>query len=251
MTLAILVLPLYAVELNGRVQRAHREAERRSARHAEERIADAARHGRETVESGKALAQAELKMLQAQIEPHFLFNTLASAQHLVDGDPALAKYLLLQLNDYLRAAIPVARDAHSTLAREFDLVESLLNIVRVRMGGRLTTSIELPDALRERAFPPLVLLTLVENAVEHGVEPKLGPVHITVTARETPGDSRTLEVSVSDDGVGLRGVSKPGGGIGLANIRERLAALYDGRAHLRIRAVLPAGVLVTVSLPLD
>ncbi len=135
---------------------------------------------RQAAEHGQALAQAQLKMLQAQIEPHFLFNTLASIQHLVRKDAAQADFLLTQLTSYLRQAIPDIRGTGSTLGREIGLVEAYLNIVRVRMGGRLSVQVHMPHGLADVSFPTLIVHTLVENAIQHGLEPKTGPVHIDV-----------------------------------------------------------------------
>lgn len=205
---------------------------------------------REAAEHGQALAQAQLKMLQAQIEPHFLFNTLASVQHLVRKDAQLADFLLSQLIRYLRQAVPDIRGMGSTLGREFGLVEAYLNIVRVRLDGRLEIEVSIPSELADMSFPPLVVQTLVENAIKHGIEPKQGPVCIQVTACEVAADgNRFIDVSVTDDGVGFGAAETMGTGVGLRNIRERLAGLYGSTARLSITDAQPCGVCATVRIP--
>ena len=205
---------------------------------------------RESAEHGQALAQAQLKMLQAQIEPHFLFNTLASVQHLVRKDPPRADFLLSQLIRYLREAMPDFRGMGSTLGREFGLAEAYLNIVRIRLDGRLEIKVTIPPELADISFPALIVQTLVENAIKHGIEPKPGPVHIDVTATETMVEGKQfIDVCVSDDGVGFGVAETMGTGVGLRNIRERLAGLYGSSARLAITEVQPSGVCATVRIP--
>jgi signal transduction histidine kinase len=200
---------------------------------------------RQAAEQGQALAQTQLHMLQAQIEPHFLFNTLASVQHLVRKDPEQADFLLTQLISYLRQAIPDVRGAASTLGREFSSIETYLDIVRIRMGGRLSVTVQCDSALAEVTFPTLVIHTLVENAIRHGVELKPGPVSVAVLARQTDGG---IEISVTDSGVGLGAVQNGSGGVGLRNIRERLALAYDGRARLDVADAPGGGVCATINI---
>lgn len=205
---------------------------------------------REAAQHGQALAQAQLKMLQAQIEPHFLFNTLASVQHLVRKDAQLADFLLSQLILYLRQAMPDIRGMGSTLGREFGLVEAYLNIVRIRLGGRLEVNVSISSELADISFPALIVQTLVENAIKHGIEPKPGPVCIHVKASEVAVDGkRFIDVSVADDGVGFGAAQTMGTGVGLRNVRERLAGLYDGGARLSISEIQPSGVCATVRIP--
>ena len=205
---------------------------------------------REAAEHGQALAQAQLKMLQAQIEPHFLFNTLASVQHLVRKDPQLADSLLSQLINYLRRAVPDTRGMGSTLGREIGLVEAYLNIVRIRLDGRLEVKVSIPLELADISFPVLIVQTLVENAIKHGIEPKQGPVCIQVAACEAIVDgSRFIDITVTDDGVGFGAAETMGTGVGLRNIRERLAGLYGASARLSITEVHPSGVCATVRIP--
>ena len=205
----------------------------------------------ETAEKGRRLAEAQLAMLQAQVEPHFLYNTLASVQYLVRKDAASADFLLTQLIRYLRSAMPKLRSSMSTLGQEFELADAYLQIARMRMGDRLTVSVELAESLHQTPFPPLVLQTLVENALKHGVEPKIGPVHITVQASRLEG---RLDVVVEDDGVGLprpgEAASTAGSGTGLANIRDRLAGIYDGHARLTVSQRSMGGVRSTVTVDL-
>ncbi len=205
---------------------------------------------RHTAEQGQALAETRLLMLQAQIEPHFLFNTLASVQHLVRKDPEQADFLLAQLISYLRQAIPDVRGAASDLGREFASVQTYLDIVRVRMGGRLTVRVACEAALEAVPFPALVIHTLVENAIKHGVEMKTGPVSISVLARDTLRHGmRVIDVSVEDDGVGLGETFGMGNGVGLRNIRDRLTLAYHGRARLDIADAPGGGVCATVTIP--
>jgi signal transduction histidine kinase len=205
---------------------------------------------REAAEHGQALAQAQLKMLQAQIEPHFLFNTLASIQHLVRKDPQLADFLLSQLISYLRQAVPDIRGVGSTLGREFRLIEAYLNIAKIRMGGRLEVDVQLPASLADVSFPVLIIHTLVENAIKHGVEPKSGPVKISVLAQEvSKDDQKFIEIMIVDNGVGFGAAKTQGTGVGLSNIRERLVAIYGEKARLTVSNAEPSGVCATVRIP--
>jgi sensor histidine kinase YesM len=193
----------------------------------------------------KAALRAELRLLQAQIEPHFLFNTLANLHSLIGRDDALARTLLERLNDYLRASLSHSRAEHATLGDEFAMLSAYLAIQQLRMGGRLQTHVELAADLRGEAFPPMLLQPLVENAIIHGIEPKLGAGRVSVTVA---GDAQQLRIVVEDDGLGF-GVSAGGSGLGLANVRERLAALFGSAATLEIRDNVPTGVRVELCLP--
>jgi len=154
--------------------------------------------------------------------------------------------MLTELTRYLRHAMPKLRSPMSTLDQEFELADALLQIARMRMGGRLTVVTALPERLRETAFPPLLLQTLVENALKHGVEPKPGPVCIALSASMSP---QGLVVEVVDDGVGLGKAPTAGGGAGLANIRERLQAMHGGQAHITVADNEGTGVTARVLLP--
>jgi signal transduction histidine kinase len=202
-------------------------------------LADAERHQLE-----KNVLEARLQLMQAQVEPHFLFNTLANVQHLVETDPPEASRVLDSLIHYLRAALPQMRESATNLGRELDMARAFLEINRVRMGSRLDFRIEVPDTLKDRAFPPMMLISLVENAVKHGVDPCCESGSITIRAMETGGK---LRVSVEDTGEGIR--PKKGGGVGLANIRERLKALYGASARLVIEERQPRGVVASIEVP--
>lgn len=192
---------------------------------------------------------AQLRMLQAQIEPHFLFNTLASVQFLTETDPPAAHRLLGHLIAYLRAALPQLRAASTTLGKELELCEPYLAILRTRIGARLSFAIDVPDELRSRPFPPNLLISLVENAVKHGIEPSADGGTITIGAHRE-GDR--LVVDVVDTGRGI--VDAPaqrGGGVGLANVRKRLAALYGPRGRFTLSPVEPRGTRATLEIPID
>ena len=191
------------------------------------------------------LAESRLKMLQLQIEPHFLFNTLGSAQQLAEkGAPAAAR-LIADLIVFLRASTPSMRGESSTLKQEAALVGAYLAIMKTRLGKRLAFAIDVPPRLETRTVPPGMVITLVENALKHGIEPCSAGGRVTVTAA-VDGDDR-LVVSVADTGVGL--AAAPGQGIGLSNIRERLSLLYGERAHLALEANAPRGFIARIVLP--
>jgi sensor histidine kinase YesM len=197
----------------------------------------------------KQAIEAELKLLQAQVEPHFLFNTLASVQYLTETDPKQANVLLGHLIGYLRAALPQLRARSSTLGREMDLATAYLNILRIRIGPRLAFAVDVPDDLRQHPFPPNLLISLVENAIKHGIEPSADGGSVTLAAVRG-GDA--IVVTVTDTGRGPA-PERPsdGQGVGLTNIRERLAALYGGRGRFTLEPVAPRGMRATLSLPLE
>ena len=192
----------------------------------------------------KNLLEAKLQLMQAQVEPHFLFNTLANVQHLVETDPPEASRMLESLIQYLRAALPQMRESSTRLGREIEMARAFLDIHRIRMGTRLGYAIEVPEPLKDRAFPPMMLITLVENAVKHGVDPCCESGRITIRAEENEG---RLRVSVEDTGEGIR--PKKGGGVGLANIRERLKTLYGSAAKLVLEENAPRGVVASIEVP--
>lgn len=208
---------------------------------------DAAEAKRIAAEQQRSLAEASLAVMQAQIEPHFLFNTLANIQHLVRKEPQAGDFMLTQFIRYLRAAMPSMRSNLSTVGREMDLVDSYLKMATVRMGGRLTVKVECAPELNDIDLPPVVIQTLVENALIHGVEPKVGPVSIEVVAAKVSG---RLEITVTDDGVGIGGAQTSGTGTGLRNIRERLAFIFADKARLSIESREPTGVVSRVSIDL-
>jgi LytS/YehU family sensor histidine kinase len=188
--------------------------------------------------------EARLQVLQAQIEPHFLFNTLATVRRLCQTDAVAGDSMLENLMRYLGVALPQMRDTDSTLGREIALAEAYLGIQQIRMGRRLEFTIEVPEALRRAALPPMMLLTLAENAIKHGVSPLPEGGLIRVSARVDGGQ---LRLEVADSGQGF--VKTSGGGTGLANIRARLAALYGPEAQLRLALGDPRGVTATIDLP--
>ena len=192
--------------------------------------------------------EAQLKLMQAQVEPHFLFNTLASVQYLTETDPAQASRLLGHLIGYLRAALPQLRAASTTLGKEAELAREYLSILQMRIGPRLSFDVEVPAELREHAFPPNLLISLVENAIKHGIEPSASGGSVTVRARREPD---AIVVEVTDTGHGLGGASTRGEGVGLSNVRERLAALYGPRGRFTLQAAEPRGARATLVLPVD
>ncbi len=192
----------------------------------------------------RELDTARLQLLQAQVEPHFLFNALANVRRLLRTDAAAARTLLADLLRYLQEALPALRDEHTTLGREAELVRAFLAVHLVRMGARLQTRIDVPAALAGLSVPPMVVLTLVENALKHGLQPLVegGQIHIAATA--TNG---SLTLTVADTGQGMG--SGSGGGTGLANVRARLKAMYGSAASLALAVNEPRGVVATVVLP--
>jgi Histidine kinase len=195
-------------------------------------------------------AEMQLAVLAAQVEPHFLFNTLAGVRGAIRSDPARASELIDRLVDYLRSAIPRLRGdggAQATLGGQLDTVRAYLALMQARMP-RLSFSIDTAPELLALPCPPLMLISLAENAVKHGVEPKVGPASIHINAVQGP-DGR-LAVTVADDGAGFGG-SSAGAGIGLANIRARLAQMFGSRGTLELRERAGGGVQATLSWPME
>jgi hypothetical protein len=190
--------------------------------------------------------EARLKALRDQIEPHFLFNTLATVRRLHQIEPGQGARLLEHFVDYLRSTQPSLQGQASTLGQEVDLTRAYLGVAAVRLSGRLDVMFDVPEALRSCPFPPLTIATLVENAIQHGIAPAPDGGTIAVSVRST---GRGLEADVIDTGVGFSGGS--GTGIGLANIRARLLTLYGGSATLTLKANMPHGVRATLRLPLQ
>ncbi len=197
--------------------------------------------------SERGAAEARLKLLQAQIEPHFLFNTLANLQALIDVDPKRAQHMLRNLDGYLRATLATTRNDRDTLAGEFALLESYLEILAIRMGSRLAFELDLPQGLSNARLPPMLLQPLVENTIRHGLEPKVEGGKVSVTARE---EGKRLVLVVQDSGSGLGKGSAGGTGVGLTHAKERLAAVYADAASMEI-ADSPGGVRITLRLPLE
>jgi len=189
---------------------------------------------------------AQLKMLQAQIEPHFLFNTLANVAGLIEVEPGQARHLLDCLISWLRLALARSRGDKTTLGDELELLESWLRILSLRFGPRLSWHFDIPATVRRLPFPPMLLQPLVENAVRHGIEPKLGGGRLELTARLR---QEQLLLEVRDNGVGLHGGSGTNSGTGLDNVRTRLAALYGEAARLTLTSNTAGGVTATMELP--
>jgi hypothetical protein len=200
---------------------------------------------RETLE--RQAADAKLAVLQSQIEPHFLFNTLANVQALVESGSPRAAPVLGSLIAYLRAALPQLHEGAPTLAREHALVRAYLELMQMRMPDRLQFAFEIDPSLQAMRLPPMTLLTLVENAVRHGIDPSESGGRIEVGAQRIAGGG--VRLWVADSGRGLDDSRPPG--TGLANLRERLAAAYGGRARLELSAVQPQGVRAEIVLPPD
>lgn len=191
------------------------------------------------------MEEARLKMLQAQIEPHFLFNTLANVRELYEIAPPEADRMLDNLIRYFAAALPQMRAGDTTLGQEAALTSAYLSIQRIRMGDRLAFDIEVAEPLRNACFPPLMLLTLVENAIKHGLAPLPEGGAIRVTAVDSAG---VVQVRVADSGRGF--VQSSGDGTGLANIRARLTAMYGDAGRLTLARNMPRGVVATVAVPI-
>jgi len=192
----------------------------------------------------RAALHAKLAALQAQVEPHFLFNTLANLKYLVRTDSALAQQMFDHLVGYLHNAMPDMRRVSSTLGRELALAGDYLAIMRIRMGDRLSFRIEADDAARALPFPPAMLISLVENAIKHGLESATRPGELVIRATLDDG---ALRVTVADNGAGLS--DEPGQGVGLANIHERLQLLYGARASLTVVAPPAGGVQAMLVVP--
>ncbi len=209
-------------------------------------VAESKKREAEFHRMSQQVTEAKLSALQAQVEPHFLYNTLASVQALTEVDPQQANLMTGHLIQYLRNALPKMRESVSTVGQEMDLVRAYLNILQMRMGKRLSFEIDVPEDLMDAPFPPLMLPSLVENAIKHGLEPlrEGGNVHITASAE---GDA--LRLTVSDTGRGFG--DSLGSGVGLTNIRERLAALYGDKGKLTLEAGEPHGVVATIEVPRD
>ena len=193
-------------------------------------------------------AEMRLSVLAAQVEPHFLFNTLAGVRSAIATDPPRASEMIDRLVDYLRAAIPRLRTdggAQATLGGQLEIVRAYLGLMAARMP-RLSYAIDAPAELLAEPCPPLMLISLAENAVKHGAEPKIGPVMVTLTACR--GSDGGLDLTVADDGAGF-GRQTTGTGLGLANIRDRLQQIYQGRAGLTLKAGPEGGVVATLHLP--
>ena len=188
--------------------------------------------------------EARLVVLRAQIEPHFLFNTLAIVRRLYQTEPAKAESMLGNLMRYLSVALPQMRAADSTLGREASLTESYLAIQQIRMGTRLAFEVDIPAALRDAQVPPMMILTLAENSIKHGLNPLPEGGAVRISAR---AEGEHIRLEVADTGQGF--TTSSGGGTGLANTRARLAAMYGQAAQLVLSMNRPRGVTAAITLP--
>ncbi len=198
----------------------------------------------------RQVVEARMAAMQAQVEPHFLFNTLASIEHLIETDPPRAGKMQRNLIALLRASMPTMREANAQgtrdLGRELAMIRPYLEILKVRMEERLQTEVRVSDGLLSAEFPPMMLQSLVENAIKHGLEPKAEGGLLTVSAEIVHGK---LAVTVADSGLGFGKSETAGTGIGLSNIRERLALLYGNKASLTVTEPATGGTSVTITLP--
>ncbi len=203
--------------------------------------------------SKRAEADLRLMVLQAQVEPHFLFNTLASVHSLIRQDPERAEATLEALVDHLRVTLPKLRTdvgAHSSLAEQLEVCRSYLTVMKVRMGARFSFVIDVDPALQRHPYPPLLLISLVENAIKHGIERTTGAGQITVNAAvETRMDAPQLAVNVVDTGAGLRATAAMG--TGLANIRDQLSARFGPQGSLSLQDRTAGGVIATIRIPYE
>jgi signal transduction histidine kinase len=190
---------------------------------------------------------AQLKMLEAQIEPHFLYNTLANVISLVDADPAAAKRMVTRLIDYLRYAAEAGGTGEATVGRQIELLQAYLDLMALRTNARLSYRVEMAPDVASLPLPPMLLQPLVENAIKHGLEPKIAGGQVCVGARR---EDSLLVLTVADNGLGFRTTRGDGtGGLGLANLRARLESLYGARARMTIEDTQP-GTMVTLALPI-
>jgi predicted nucleic acid-binding Zn-ribbon protein len=207
----------------------------------------------ETAESEslkRQVVEARMAAMQAQVEPHFLFNTLASIDHLIETDPKRASVMQKNLIALLRASMPTMREAAPNgvrdLGRELAVIRPYLEILKVRMEERLATEIDVPDGLLSAEFPPMMIQSLVENAIKHGLEPKPEGGTLKVKCEIVHGK---LAVTVADTGLGFGKAATAGTGVGLANVRERLQLLYGGKASVTVAENQPSGTIVTITVP--
>ena len=201
---------------------------------------------RERVETAeRSAAEANLRALQAQIEPHFLFNTLANVTSLIHTQPNDAKHMLEEFIAYLRTTLASTREEGTTLAGEFEMMKNFLSILQIRMGDRLQVDIDLPADLRHARIPPMLLQPLIENAIKHGLEPMIEGGSVNLKAEHSGAQ---LRISVVDTGLGFG--DAPSDGIGLKNVRERIEKLYGNNGSVSIEENQPSGTRVVLTIPL-
>jgi LytS/YehU family sensor histidine kinase len=200
----------------------------------------------------RQLSEAKMQMMQAQVEPHFLFNTLASVEYLIETNPPRASAMQRSLIQYLRAVLPQMREnaVVTNLGREVDMVTAYLQLLKMRMEERLTVDLHIPDDLRSAAFPPMMLQSMVENAIKHGLECKPEGGTLRISADVSQHDTqKKLRVTVADNGVGFGVMPSDGTGLGLPTIRERLKLLHGDAGQLHITANVPHGVIAVIEVP--
>ncbi len=202
------------------------------------------RERRRAADHERVAMEANLRALQAQIEPHFLFNTLANVTSLIEADPARARHMLESFIRFLRASLAATRRPRTTLGDEFALVRDFLAVIQVRMGPRLAVAMDLPGELAPLEIAPMLLQPVVENAIRHGLEPKVEGGRVELRARR---DGARLVLEVADTGVGFGEATS--GGLGLANVRERLRLAHGDGARLAVRDNAPQGTVVAIELP--
>ncbi|GAC1321746.1 MAG: hypothetical protein NVS3B11_11900 [Collimonas sp.] len=210
--------------------------------------AQAANAAAEHANLQREVSEAKMQMIQAQVEPHFLFNTLASVDYLIETDPPRASAMQKHLIQYLRAVLPQMRETATvtTLGREVDIVRAYLDLLKMRMEERLNVDLQVSDGLRSAAFPPMMLQSLVENAIKHGLERKAEGGYLRIKAEVADNQ---LRVSVTDDGLGFGAFPSNGTGLGLQSIRDRLKLLHGNAAQLEIAPNSPSGVCSTIEVP--
>ncbi|MFB1075675.1 sensor histidine kinase [Vibrio diabolicus] len=204
---------------------------------------------REKAEQDRALLLSQLKQMQSQIEPHFLFNTLANISALMSQDVDKAKLMLEQLTALLRATLKSSREEHTTIDDETALIEAYLGIQQIRLGERLSYQIEVEEGLGRTELPPMMLQPLIENAIIHGIEPKREGGEVSLQIKR---EQQNLQIEVRDTGVGLNHVSgHMGSGVGLSNLKQRIEALFLGKGEVSISESAQGGVCIRLSWPIE
>ena len=191
--------------------------------------------------------ETELQLLQSQMEPHFLFNTLSNVISILDAEPQKAKSMLGDFVDFLRTSMSIRRSGAIFVSQELELIGCYLSVLKTRMGNRLDYTIDVDEAVLGHQLPPLLVQPLVENAVKHGIEPKAGGGSIIIRGNRLDD---IVRIEVGDTGAGID-VNKSGNGIGLANIRKRLELLYGDKGRLIIRENSPSGVSAVIEMPYE
>ena len=194
----------------------------------------------------KKTAETNLRLLQAQIEPHFLFNTLSNILSLLDSDLEKGKSMLSDLMQYLRTTLSKTRNNTTTMGGEMEMIRAYLNIFKIRMGDRLHYKIDIPENIKDIPFQPMLIQPLVENAIRHGLEPEIKGGDILIRGAL---DGDTLRIEIIDTGAGLYENSNPG--MGIENIRERLRSLYGNKARLTLKENQPTGVRAIIEVPYE